>query len=165
VPQTVKCVFSLRRKMSKDKSSRRTCRRGPATANALSPRRELVQVILHLKLSDDRSWRPPVVTASWQSSDIHGCASNIFLMHFINLIWMKRKPHPIPHLRVQHFASLHFRRAFFTLSFDPAFFIPAFSSPAFWSIIMRSRNFYPCIFVKHMVPFFLGPIFCGSATN
>jgi len=78
VPWTVKYVFNFRQKVSKNKSSRsirvgRLFQRcGPAAANAPSPRCELV--LVHLKLSDDRSWWHPMVSTSWQSSDRYGGA-------------------------------------------------------------------------------------------
>jgi len=64
VLRTIKYVFSLWWQVSRDKSSRQTCvgrlfqRRGPAAANARSPRREMVPVMVHLKLSDDSSSPP-----------------------------------------------------------------------------------------------------------
>ena len=49
-------------------------RRGLAAVNARSPKRELLQGIVQLKLSDDRSCQRPVMATNWQSSDRYGAA-------------------------------------------------------------------------------------------
>jgi len=53
-------------------------------ANSRSPRRKLVVIMVHLKLSDGRSWRWLVAATSWQSSDRYRGARSLTRTAILN---------------------------------------------------------------------------------